>query len=91
MNVTKVRKHFAFYKHNKNLYYLDSAASALKLDIAIDKMTDYYHKSGVNIHRGNYELAFFTTEEYEKAREELLNLLMQMQKRLSLLKEQPRL
>lgn len=69
MNVTKVRKHFAFYKHNKNLYYLDSAASALKLDLAIDKMTDYYHKSGVNIHRGNYELAFFTTEEYEKARE----------------------
>ena len=68
MNVDDIRKHFSFYKHNKNLYYLDSAASSLKLDLAIDKMTDYYHKSGVNIHRGNYELAFFTTKEYEESR-----------------------
>ena len=69
MNIKDIRKHFTFYDHNKNLYYLDSAASALKLDLAIDKMTEYYHKSGVNIHRGNYELAFFTTKEYEEARE----------------------
>lgn len=68
MNVSEIRKHFRFFTNNHNLYYLDSAASALKLDLAIDKMTDYYNRSGVNIHRGNYELAFYTTKEYEEAR-----------------------
>lgn len=68
MKLLDVRKEFSFYKHHNNLYYLDSAASALKLDKAINKMTEYYHRSGVNIHRGNYELAFYTTKEYEEAR-----------------------
>lgn len=68
MNVSKIRNNFSFFKHNKNLYYLDSAASALKLDQAINKMTEYYQKSGVNIHRGNYELAYYTTKDYEDAR-----------------------
>ena len=32
-------------------------------------MTDYYLKSGVNIHRGSYKLAYLATKEYEEARE----------------------
>lgn len=69
MNVLEVRKHFSFFKNNPNTHYLDSAATALKYDKAIEKMTDYYLKSGVNIHRGNYQLSFLATQEYEQARE----------------------
>lgn len=75
MNVSEIRKDFSFFKHNKNLYYLDSAASALKLDQAINKMTEYYQKSGVNIHRGNYELAYYTTKDYEDARAKVAKFL----------------
>ena len=32
-------------------------------------MTNYYLKSGVNIHRGSYKLAYLATKEYEEARE----------------------
>ncbi|MGI6781544.1 MAG: aminotransferase class V-fold PLP-dependent enzyme [Acholeplasmataceae bacterium] len=69
MNVVEIRKHFSFFKNNPNVHYLDSAATALKYDLAIKKMTDYYLKSGVNIHRGNYQLSFLATKEYEEARE----------------------
>ena len=69
MNLKDIRKEFSFFKNNPNIHYLDSAATALKYDKAIEKMTDYYLKSGVNIHRGSYKLAYLATKEYEEARE----------------------
>ncbi|MGI6787518.1 MAG: aminotransferase class V-fold PLP-dependent enzyme [Acholeplasmataceae bacterium] len=69
MNVNEIRKQFSFFKNNPNTHYLDSAATALKYDRAIEKMSDYYLKSGVNIHRGNYQLSYLATKEYEEARE----------------------
>lgn len=68
MNVNQIRKEFSFFKNNPTIHYLDSAATALKYDKAIIKMNDYYLKSGVNIHRGNYKLSYFATKEYEQAR-----------------------
>ena len=68
MNLKDIRKEFSFFKNNPNVHYLDSAATALKYDKAIEKMTDYYLKSGVNIHRGSYKLAYLATKEYEESR-----------------------
>lgn len=69
MNVKELKKQFSFFKNNPDIHYLDSAATALKLDKAVEIMTNYYLKSGVNIHRGSYKLAYLATKEYEEARE----------------------
>ena len=69
LSTNKIRTRFPIYRTTKNLIYLDTAASALKLDCAIKAQDDYYRLNGTNIHRGVYNLSFIATSEYEKARE----------------------
>ena len=54
---------------DKELVYLDSAASSLKPQIVIDAVNHYYHDLSVNIHRGIYDEAYEATRLYEDTRE----------------------
>ena len=60
---------------NKNLVYLDSAATSQKPDVVIQAMNDYYEKTNANIHRGIHVLAEAATAAYEGAREKTARFL----------------
>ena len=53
---------------NKQLIYLDSAATSQKPMAVIQAMNDYYEKTNANIHRGIHALAEAATAAYESAR-----------------------
>lgn len=68
----KIRDDFPiFAAANKRMAYLDTAASAQKPQVVIDKMAQYYAHEYANIHRGAYELSLKITEDYEGAREKV--------------------
>lgn len=53
---------------DKNLIYLDSAATSQKPSAVIQAISDYYEKMNANIHRGIHALAEAATASYEEAR-----------------------
>lgn len=55
--------------HGKPLIYLDSAATALKPQIVIDQMTDFYQNHYGTVHRAVYELAVYAGELYQQTRD----------------------
>jgi cysteine desulfurase/selenocysteine lyase len=56
---------------DKDLIYLDSAATSQKPTHVIQAMNDYYTNGNANIHRGIHELAEEATGNYESARESI--------------------
>lgn len=60
---------------DSTIVYLDSAATALKPQSVIDKITEYYRDYPANVFRGLYPLSARATEEYEKARETIAQLI----------------
>ena len=70
-DVARVREDFPILKkkvHDKNLVYLDNAATTQKPTYVIDKVNKYYTSMNANIHRGVHALSQEATEEFEKAR-----------------------
>src|SRR3989344_5310677 len=67
-NIKTVKKDFPIFTHHPDLVYLDSAATSLKPQSVIDKITEYYSHYSVNIHRGIYALSEKATQEYEETR-----------------------
>ena len=70
-DVTKIREDFPILRkkvHNKNLVYLDNAATTQKPTYVIDKVNKYYTTMNANIHRGVHALSQEATEEFEGAR-----------------------
>lgn len=67
-----IRDHFPIFDRRihqeKNLIYLDSAATSQKPRQVIQAMADFYENSNANIHRGIHELAEEATALYEQAR-----------------------
>lgn len=59
---------FPLLESNKEIVYLDSAATSIKPQVVIDKINEYYKEYGVNIHRGVYDLSGIATNEYEELR-----------------------
>ena len=55
--------------------YLDSAASAQKPAVVLDRLRDFYTRDYANIHRGVYPLSERATEAYEGARERVARFL----------------
>jgi cysteine desulfurase/selenocysteine lyase len=55
--------------------YLDSAASAQKPAVVLDRLRDFYTRDYANIHRGVYPLSERSTEAYESARERVARFL----------------
>ena len=62
---------FPVYKNNKDLVYLDSAASSLKPYEVIDGINDYYNNYSTNIERGLYSLSLNATKIVEDTRSEI--------------------
>jgi len=54
--------------HGKPLIYLDSAASALKPQVVMDALSEYYVRDSANVHRGVHLLSQRATLAFEAAR-----------------------
>ena len=68
-DILNVKDDFPVLRNNPKLIYLDSCATALKPQVVIDKLDEYYEKYGVNVNRGVYQLSYQATVEYEETRE----------------------
>ncbi|MGI6210846.1 MAG: aminotransferase class V-fold PLP-dependent enzyme, partial [Bacilli bacterium] len=75
LDVKKIRKDFPIYQNNKDMVYLDNAATVLKPKKVLDKMNEYYTHFGVNIHRGVYKLSYMATKAYEEGRSKVANFI----------------
>jgi cysteine desulfurase/selenocysteine lyase len=62
------RSEFPIFEKDRELVYLDSAATALKPRVVIEAMNRYYTEYSANVHRGLYPIAAKATDEYENAR-----------------------
>jgi cysteine desulfurase / selenocysteine lyase len=70
-DVNRIREDFPILKkkvHDKNLVYLDNAATTQKPTFVIDKVNKYYSTMNANIHRGVHALSQEATEAFEGAR-----------------------
>lgn len=67
------KKDFPFFQ--SDCIYLDSAATSQKPQVVIDKIVDYYSKNCATVHRTIYDLSLKVTEEYEKTRKVVADLL----------------
>lgn len=68
----EIRQHFPALTQKirgNDLVYLDSAATTLKPQSVIDRITKFYSYETANVHRGAHYLADQATGEFEKARE----------------------
>ncbi len=77
-DVEKVRRDFPILSerpYGKPLVYLDSAASAQKPRVVIDRLVRAYEHEYANVHRGLHFLANAATEAYEAARESVRRFL----------------
>jgi cysteine desulfurase/selenocysteine lyase len=64
----EIRKDFPFFEHNKELIYLDSAATAQKPHIVLDALHSFYAYHNAPINRGMYHVAEEATVAYEQVR-----------------------
>ncbi|MGD9639349.1 MAG: aminotransferase class V-fold PLP-dependent enzyme [Alphaproteobacteria bacterium] len=67
----KIKKDFPVFEQEngkKPLIFLDSAASAQKPKVVIERLKSFYETEYANVHRGIYQLSDKATTEYEKAR-----------------------
>ena len=64
------KKDFPIFK-NKDIVYLDSAATTQKPKYVIDKVNKFYETLNANPHRGAYSLSMDATEAYESTREKI--------------------
>lgn len=67
--VEKIREDFPMLKNNPELIYFDNGATTFKPQCVIDAISEYYTHKTCNIHRGDYDLSFQVSAEYEAARQ----------------------
>lgn len=67
----RYKKDFPIFKNNKNLIYLDSAATSQKPKIVIDAISNYYKNYNSNVRRGLYPIAEKATEKVEEVRKKI--------------------
>lgn len=60
---------------SQDLIYLDNSATTLKPKCVVDKMVDYYQNYTSNIHRGDYQNAMKTNQEYDQVRTMVKNFI----------------
>src|SRR5262245_11311692 len=72
MNTQKLRLDFPQlhipYRNEHKLHYFDNAATTLKPQCVIDRITKFYSSESASVHRGIYDLAEQLTTNYEAAR-----------------------
>ena len=69
MSEETIRSCFPIFSHNKNLVYLDNAATSQKPEAVVQRIERYYSFENANIHRGNYPLSNRASEEYDMSKE----------------------
>ncbi len=77
-DVEKIRKDFPLLSrrvHGKPLTYLDNAATSQKPVQVIDKVKEYLSSYASNVHRAIYQIGEQATEEFEEARERVLQMI----------------
>lgn len=67
IDVQRVKEDFPIFR-NRNLVYLDNAATTQKPEKVISAVADYYRNSYSNVHRGVYKISEEATELYENSR-----------------------
>lgn len=78
MNFATIRAQFPQLKQkvkNYPLVYLDSAATTLKPQVVIDRLTQYYTEEVSNVHRGAHYFSNLATENYESSRKRVAEFL----------------
>lgn len=63
-----IKADFPFFKNNKDVVWLDSAATAQKPECMAAALTDFYNNHNSNVSRGEYPAADAATRLYEEAR-----------------------
>lgn len=72
LDVQKIKREFPILSgriNNRDLVYLDNAATSQKPISVVNSLTDYYITCNANVHRGSHTLADEATSLYEKSRE----------------------
>jgi len=72
LDVQKIKADFpilARQVNNRDLVYLDNAATSQKPNQVLTAVSDYYKTCNANVHRGSHTLADEATSLYEKSRE----------------------
>ena len=64
----QLKKDFPIFENNKNLIYLDNAATSQRPEVVIRSVDNFSRKENANIHRGVYTLSEKATKKYEDAR-----------------------
>ncbi len=71
-DVREIRKDFPMLMQHQDtlnkVIYFDNAATTFKPQSVIDAVVRYYKEASVNIHRGDYDLSYQVSNEYESAR-----------------------
>ncbi|MGB3717481.1 MAG: cysteine desulfurase [Candidatus Promineifilaceae bacterium] len=74
-----IKKDFPIFREevqrDKQLVYLDSAATSQKPQVVIEAMNSYYRDYNSNVHRGIHRLSEEATAAYEGARERIANFI----------------
>ena len=68
-DVEKIRNDFPMIRNNPDLIYFDSAATSFKPQPVIDEVVRFYETRTCNIHRGDYDISFAVSKEYDDTRE----------------------
>ncbi|EDZ92408.1 MAG: SufS family cysteine desulfurase [Limnospira sp. PMC 1291.21] len=74
----KVRGDFPILHQEVNghpLVYLDNAATSQKPQVVLDAIQNYYQTYNSNVHRGIHTLSAKATDEYEKARQKVVEFI----------------
>ncbi len=71
ISLKEIRNDFPMFKNNPDLVYLDSAATSFKPQVVIDAVSNVYYKYNANIHRGDYDLSYQISKEYDDVRKKV--------------------
>ena len=73
--MNNIKSQFPIFQNNKNLIYLDNAATTQKPESVINSIVSFYKNYNANIHRGIYKLSEKASQAYEDARESVANFI----------------
>lgn len=75
LNPNSIKSDFPLLNQDKDIVYLDSAATTQKPSIVIDGIKNYYTTYNANPNRGGYALSMASTDVYEESRLTIANFI----------------
>lgn len=80
LDTKRIRADFPMLKQTRlinghPLVYFDNAATTFKPQVVIDEVVNYYQDLSTNAHRGDYELSYQVSKEYEESRAVVANFI----------------